>query len=124
MRKVVYKILGVPFFIFLIGFGCDTLSTIPNYAYVFVDEGVYFAPPCLMAQNFNTVEDLYVYAGWKNIELKRYEEVKKVYKSNQACIDLNSFVEEGRSLSGHLLETVGILPPLQSRWNTDGSWNY
>lgn len=124
MPKSIYKIIGIPLFIFLIGFGCDTLRTMPNQALVFVDKGEYFAPPYFMAQNFYTSEDLYVYAGWKNIEIKRYEEVKKVYMPNKDCADSEFFIEEGRSLSGLLLEKLGVLPPFKSRWNNDGSWNY
>ena len=34
------------------------------------------------------------------------------------------FSQDGRSLSGKLMERLGMLPPLPSRWNPDGTWNW
>jgi hypothetical protein len=40
------------------------------------------------------------------------------------CRDGGGFMMEGRSLTGSILEQVGILPKQYSRWNADGSWNW
>ena len=46
------------------------------------------------------------------------------YSPDPQSRDNGDFTQEGRSLSGKFLESIGILPPLQSRWNKDGSWNW
>jgi hypothetical protein len=45
-------------------------------------------------------------------------------RADPACRGEGDFTMQGRSVSGLLLERIGILPPQKSRWNPDGSWNY
>ena len=87
----------------------------PDYAiaYIDTDKNTYLTPPCL-----------------NNPESRRLVKstIKEVYKSNlQAdgdCVQSEGFFQEGRSGIGYLLEKIGILSPLKSRWNPDGTWNW
>jgi hypothetical protein len=46
------------------------------------------------------------------------------YRPDPDCRERGAFVADGRSLTGTLLERLGILGPLPRRWNDDGSWNW
>jgi hypothetical protein len=46
------------------------------------------------------------------------------YEPDQKCGGESGFTQDGRSYTGNLLERMGLLPPLPSRWNEDGSWNW
>lgn len=46
------------------------------------------------------------------------------YELDSACRAEGLLFQEDRSLSGSLLESIGILPPIESRWNADGSWRW
>ena len=39
-------------------------------------------------------------------------------------VQCNKKLQDGRSLTGHYLEKIGILTPLRSRWDKDGTWNW
>jgi hypothetical protein len=103
-------------FFFFIGFGVGVSKSPPKHAIVFVDstEKAYFAPPCVKALDKrttlieSTIEKIY------NLKLN----------PNPECLDTGAFLQDARSLSGQLLVKIGILKPLKSRWNTDGSWNW
>ena len=49
--------------------------------------------------------------------------VKKLSLDGE-CRDQDGFVQVDRSMSGLLFERAGLLPPIPSRWNDDGSWNW
>jgi hypothetical protein len=49
---------------------------------------------------------------------------KTKLRPDPECRDDSGFVQEGRSLSGQLLEAAGLLTAQKSRWNADGSWNW
>lgn len=46
------------------------------------------------------------------------------YKPDKKCQDAGGFRQDNRSLSGNLMARLGMLPPLPSRWNPDGTWNW
>ena len=46
------------------------------------------------------------------------------YKAEPGCNEAQCWSQDGRSLTGRLLERLGLLPQLRSRWNSDGSWNW
>jgi hypothetical protein len=124
MQSIVLRLLGGLVFVFLIGFGFNTVSHIPHHAYVFVIEGEYFAPPYTMDHGVNIPHEVELYASSHNLELKRYGEVFRDYKPNRACTNGGFFMQENRSLSGSFLEKLGLLSPFESRWNSNGTWNY
>lgn len=104
------------FFFFSIGFGVDVSKSPPKHAIVFVDstEKTYFAPPCVKG------------LGERTTLIK--STIGKVYKlklnPDPECLDTGAFLQDARSLSGQLLVKIGVLEPLKSRWNIDGSWNW
>ena len=46
------------------------------------------------------------------------------YKPDKKCQDTGGFRQDTRSLSGNFMARLGMLPPLRSRWNPDGTWNW
>lgn len=87
----------------------------PDNALVLLDESkdTYLAPPCVKAEAAGLLQ---------RVPLSLAQELK--FQSDDQCRNSDDFVQEGRSLSGLLLQKVGILGPLPSRWNPDGSWNW
>jgi len=84
----------------------------------------YFAPPCLMKDGFDNVDKINQFAIDHQLKVYRNKEIsRKGLKSNHDCRDINGFTEEGRSMSGRLLEKIGIFSKFKSRWNDDGTWN-
>lgn len=45
-------------------------------------------------------------------------------KPNTACNAHKVFEQEDRSVGGLVLEKIGLLKPLPSRWDPNGSWNW
>jgi hypothetical protein len=46
------------------------------------------------------------------------------YAPDKKCQDAGGFTQDKRSLSGNFMARLGMLPPLPSRWNEDGTWNW
>lgn len=84
----------------------------PPHAQVLIDEtaGVYFAPSCEVGRLLAT------------IPLAQARELG--FKPDQACLSEEEFTQPGRSITGRLLEGIGILGEPESRWNSDGTWNW
>lgn len=109
-----------------IGFGIDTVPTCPDNAMLFVNLQTkeYFAPPCLMEDGFDNIYKINQFASDNNLRVYYHKEISgKELSPNPDCRDGSGFTDEGRSLSGYLLESIGLLPKLKSRWNSDGTWN-
>ena len=104
---------GFALLFFMIGLGIGTSSPIPDHALVYLDDEVktYSAPLFLQDPASQPLVTI--------VEARRL-----TYSPDRHSRDTGAFFEEGRSISGMLLEKVGILGPLPSRWNADGSWNY
>ncbi|MEZ5428333.1 MAG: hypothetical protein R2747_18840 [Pyrinomonadaceae bacterium] len=117
LRVGIFNLLGgllsVLILLFLGGFGIGTSKLPPDNAVIlFNDEAkTYSIPPC-------------VEKGLPYREGTRKELNDKDYRKVGCKNDDFSMLQEGRSLSGKLLERIGFLPPLPSRWNEDGSWNW
>jgi hypothetical protein len=97
----------------MLGLGISTTKTMPDHAWILVDDvkRVYIAQPCASEGNqlrLTTVREAY--------ELK--------YKPDEDCRNSGGFVSDGRSLTGLLLQKIGLLRPLPKRWNDDGTWNW
>lgn len=97
-----------------LGFGLRTIRTIPKNAIVYVDDSkkVYYGLPSLPQDK----------ASLRRTTIG--EAYNRKYKPDEISRNNGDFMQEGRSVSGSLLEKVGIFPKLESRWNTDGSWKY
>ncbi len=46
------------------------------------------------------------------------------YEPDKKCRDAKGFSQDSRSLTANLLVRLGLLPPVPSRWNPDGTWNW
>ena len=100
-------------FLFFAGFGIGSSIQMPDNAFIYVDDSTktYISPP------FVTSKD--------KLRLVRYREIRgEKYNPDPSCREENGFMQEGRSLSGNLLESIGVLSSLISRWNVDGTWNW
>ena len=106
--------LAVPAVLLFLGFGISSSVVAPPHAVVFVDPstGVYVAPPCLARRNMALI----------SMPVGTARSLK--YEPEPKCRDLGAFLQDARSPSGMLLERLGILGPLPSRWNKDGTWNW
>jgi hypothetical protein len=97
------------------GTGCPTIGPgMPDNAVLLVDDAArtYMSPPCLASER----PDLRVTTNAKANELN--------YRPDHDCREDGGFFQEGRSMTGILLEAVGVLRPLPSRWTADGQWNW
>ena len=105
--------IGAAAAFFGLGFGIAPTIDAPPGALVQVDPAskTYFAPPCRQISSALGVTTL--------------DNARKLGFSPDAhCLELGGFVQRSRSLSGQLLEKLGLLPPLPNRWNANGSWNW
>ena len=97
----------------LIGLSIRTGAGMPSHAIVYVNDSArtYLAPHCVRPTETlrSTTAGDARNAG---------------YSPDSDCRDDGGFTGDGRSFTGLALERVGVLDPLQSRWNADGSWNY
>lgn len=113
-----YAIL-IPLGLFWSGFGIESERYMPDSAFVYVDpvSNVYFGRYCIPASYksgpFPKLLEMPARAAWA-LEVE----------PDHDCIEEGAFYEDGRSVSGMLLEWVGVLGPLRSRWNADGTWNW
>jgi len=125
LKKIGKYILVTPIILFLIGFAIENVYTCPDHALLFVDEQTneYFAPPCLMSEGFDNIDKINQFAIEHNLKVYTDKELDdKKIDPNHDCRERGGFVEDRRSLSGELLEEIGILPNFKTRWNADGSW--
>ncbi len=100
--------------LFVMGFGISSARTAPDYAVVVVDaeQKLYFAPPC-------TTDRMRYF-----VRITLSEARKRGFQVDSSCREASAFQQEDWSLSGQLLQRLGVLPSLRSRWNPDGSWNW
>ena len=96
-----------------IGLGIGSSKGMPDYAQVYIDDAkrTYLAPPCLK-----------IIAGLRAVTAG--EARRLGYSPDRKCRKEGAFIQDDRSFTGMLLQEVGILKPIPSRWNEDGSWNY
>jgi hypothetical protein len=99
--------------LFALGYYIEIIPNMPHYALLYVDDNnrTYFALPCV-----KNLENLRLCTAADAYKLK--------YKPDPQCRDQGGFTQEGRSLIGYLLERIGLIDPLPSRWNSDGTWNW
>jgi hypothetical protein len=102
------------FFTFLAGFCLTPTRTMPDNAVVLLDDQsrTYVSPGCANQEK-------------KDYRPSRAAEAQKLhYEPDKTCQDSGGFRQEQRSMSGNFLVRIGLLPPLPSRWNADGTWNW
>ena len=101
----------------------ENVYTTPAHAIVYVDrladDLTYFAPPCLVDPHLARK----VEAGTLQPQTKEY--VRELgYRPDPDCVETGAFTQDGRNGLGMILQMLGMLEPIESRWNADGSWNW
>jgi hypothetical protein len=97
-----------------IGFGVGSIDLAPPYAVVFIDDSskTYIALPCI---------DEWQHRATTVVDVVRRGTVRDAiqlgYRKDDRCREAGGFQEDGRSLSGLILERVGILSPLEPWWD-------
>ena len=124
LKTIVVLTLFIPIFIFCLGFEVGTELGLPKNVLLFVNKETkeYFVPRCLMLDEFDNVDKIYKFASEHNLSVYKAEgRGIQGLNPNPECRKDGSFMESGRSLSGGLLEKIGLLPEFKSRWNSDGT---
>ena len=101
-------------FTMLAGFCLTPIRNMPDNAIVLLDDQnhTYLSPQCANQEK-------------KEYRLARAAEARKLnYKPDKKCRDAGGFSQDNRSITGNYLVRLGMLPPLPSRWNADGTWNW
>ena len=112
--EIASKLLGI---LFILGFGVGSFKFAPDNACVLVVDETRKFYPCV--DEYFKFMDIYKYEYKKTT----YKEAKKSgYIIDRDVKEQGYFMQEGRSLSGKLLQKIGILSPIKSKWNPDGSW--
>lgn len=109
------KIIGG---LFVLGFGVDSYKMAPDNTKVFITSET---------KDYYPATENYV----KFLEMQGYEYQVTTQRealdsgrwAEKDARERGYFMQKGRSLSGKLLEAIGIFPPLALQWNSDGSWN-
>jgi hypothetical protein len=102
------------FFTLLAGFFIVPTRTMPDHAIVLLDDQnhIYLSPRCAQPEK-------------REYRVARAAEARKLkYEPDKLCRDAGGFSQDNRSLTGNFLVRLGLLPPLRSRWNADGTWNW
>jgi hypothetical protein len=126
LKEYLIYVAAVPVFLLIFGFGIGSSTHMPKHALLLVNDETkeYFAPPCLMEFGYNDVKTIYQFGRQKNFRVVSAKEVGMPYRPNSECRESNGYFQDGRSVSGMLLEKIGLLPKENSRWNPDGTWNF
>ena len=104
--------------ILILGLSITNTKTVPDHAILYVNDvtKIYIAPPCI--DEINKLNYLHL----RPVTAKEAHRLK--YNPDAKCRDSSGFIQDGRSLTGIFSEYIGLLEPLPSRWNNDGSWNW
>jgi len=108
--KIIKYLIGIFLLVFVGGFFISTVGLVPDNAivYVNVNTNEFYSP---LSLDQNKVTEL-------NLKRSSFRNAKTYgYKMNEDDKQNGYFQQEGRSLTGTLLETIGLLPKL-------GNWLY
>ncbi len=101
-------------FTLLAGFFIVPTRPMPDHAIVLLDDRnrTYLSPGCAGQEK-------------NDYRVARAAEARKLkYEPDKKCGGEAGFSQDDRSLSGRFFTKLGMLPPLPSRWNPDGTWNW
>lgn len=115
LGKYITIIFGFIILLLFLGAGIDSITYVPSNAFVVIDTEamIYHCPPY----------EHYLYEKHGELLKARYNEVQEDYSLCSECKNEGCFYQINRSLTGSLLENIGILPEKQNVWNEDGTWN-
>jgi hypothetical protein len=110
------RLLVIVLCMFAAGFFLENVTPVPDAAWVYVDtRGVCYPPTYLRDSGQDAAGLLLTTVG----EAKKMKCVP-----DPRAKSMGYFRQPARSMSGSFLQGLGLLPPLQSRWNRDGTWNW
>ncbi len=115
MTNTIRFVVIILIFTFMAGFYIVPTRAMPDNALVLLDDQskTYFSPSCAKK------------SGEKSLRAATAAEARRLkYEPDKNCQGAAGFRQDRRSMSGNLLERLGMLPPLPSRWNPDGTWNW
>jgi hypothetical protein len=101
-------------FTLLAGFFIVPTRTMPDNAIVLLDDQnhTYLSPSCASREK-------------QDYRVARAAEARKFnFEPDKGCREKGGFSQYNRSLTGNFLARLALLPPLPSRWNADGTWNW
>lgn len=110
--KVVIALGGL---LVYVGFGIGSSEIMPQNAELYLNHSLrqYIPPPCVALKDR------------AHLSLTTVAEARSLgYQPEPKCRDEGGFTQDGRSLSGRLLEWLGVFGARPARWNSDGSWNW
>ena len=117
LKSIIKYSVIIFFVLFIGGFVIGSVGSVPKNATVYVDEKTNeFYSPLSLSQGKVTELSLKS-STLVNAELYGY-------KMNEGDKQNGYFQQEGRSLSGMLLEKIGVLPKLRDRVDSNGDWLY
>ncbi len=114
MANTIRFVVIMLIFTFMAGFYIVPTRPMPDNALVYLDDQnqTYLSPGCAPKEK-------------RSLRSATAAEARRLkYQPAKECGGAASFRQDVRSLSGNLLVRLGMLPPLPSRWNPDGSWNW
>lgn len=118
IKGTLTRIGAVVLLLFFLGFAIEAVETPPPNAQVWVDDGAReFISPLYLNSHPQLAQRFTRRLTYGEMRLERYSPERQC--NNEAC-----WSQEGRSISGGLLERLGLLPKLRSRWNAKGTWNW
>ena len=138
--RVLGTVLVVVVFLAMIGLGIGTMQPMPDNAVVLLDplEETYIAPPCLEfsaeqeAEFSRLTRDVFTFEDsidvFEDITELRYADAARArhlkFRPDPDCRDQGAFTSDGRSVTGLVLQNLGVLPEKPRRWTDDGDWNW
>ena len=115
VTAIAKTIAYITFVLLFLGAGVGTSHAMPDNAIVYVNDAnkTYYSVPEVKQRHI------------KHLRKSTAKEAHSLsYNPDEESRENGDFVEEGRSLTGNLLQYIGLFKPLKSRWNPDGTWNY
>jgi hypothetical protein len=117
LKTIVEKVKvcgGMVAIVFVLGLGIGSSKSMPPYARVYIDDDTktYLALPCLDEWQHRKGDSLAF------LRLSSAAEAHKLkYKPDDNCRETGAFSEDDRSLSGIMLQDLGILQPIEHWWD-------
>lgn len=124
-KDIMAIFIGLIIFISLFGSIFTVKQTVPDYAIVYADpeKKIYYAPPYI--DNLKSLSKLPRDINEKKLRAVTLKEARDLQcQPDNTSNEKGYFVQQYRKASSFLLEKAGILKPLPSRWNKDGTWNW
>lgn len=117
LKLILKYSISIFIIVFIGGFFIGSVGLVPDNAIVYVNEKTneFYSP---LSLDQSKVTEL-------NLKSSSFKNATTYgYKMNEDDKQNGYFQQEGRSLTGKFLETVGILPKLKDRVDSKGNWLY